>query len=54
VGFLERVERSKHFLTIDRIGLSAGSNTGSPSLRVELSAYLRGKPAKDGPERRRG
>ena len=54
VGFLERVERSKHFLTIDRIGLSAGSNTGSPSLRVELSAYLRGKSAKDGPERRRG
>jgi Tfp pilus assembly protein PilO len=54
VGFLERVERSKHFLTIDRIGLSAGSATGSPSLKVELSAYLKGKPAKDGPERRRG
>lgn len=54
VGFLDRVERSKHFLTIDRIGLSAGSNTGSPTLKVELSAYLRGKPAKEGPERRRG
>jgi Tfp pilus assembly protein PilO len=54
VGFLDRVERSKHFLTIDRIGLTAGSATGSPSLKVELSAYLKGKPAKEGPERRRG
>ena len=54
VGFLDRVERSRHFLTIDRIGLSAGSNTGSPSLKVGLSAYLRGKLAKEGPERRRG
>ena len=54
VGFLDRVERSKHFLTIDRVGLTAGSMTGSPSLKVELSAYLRGKLAKEGPERRRG
>lgn len=54
VGFLDRVERSKHFLTIDRIGLTAGSSTGAPSLKVELSAYLKGKPAKEGPERRRG
>jgi Tfp pilus assembly protein PilO len=54
VGFLDRVERSKHFLTIDRVGLSAGDSSGSPKLRVELSAYLRGKPPKEGPERRRG
>jgi Tfp pilus assembly protein PilO len=54
VGFLDRVERSKHFLTIDRVGLTAGNMTGSPSLKVELSAYLRGKLAKEGPERRRG
>lgn len=58
VGFLDRVERSNHFLTIDRIGLTAGptggSSPGVPSLRVELSAYLRGKPVKEGPERRRG
>jgi Tfp pilus assembly protein PilO len=54
VGFLDRVERSKHFLTVDRIGLTAGLTAGSPSLKVELSAYLLGKPAKEGPERRRG
>jgi Tfp pilus assembly protein PilO len=54
VAFLDRVERSKHFLTIDRVGLTAGAHTSSPSLKVELSAYLRGKQAKEGPERRRG
>src|SRR5258706_13898103 len=54
VGFLERVVRSKHFLTIDRSGLSAGSNTGSPRPRAEPSAYLRGEAAKGGPERRPG
>jgi len=43
VGFLDRVERSPRFLTIDRISLT-GSATGSPNLRVELSTYLRGKP----------
>lgn len=53
MGFLDRVERSRHFLTIDRVGLSAGE-TGSPKLRVELSAYLRGKQPKEAPERRRG
>lgn len=51
VGFLDRIEGSPRFLTIDRVGLNAGSAGGPPSLRVELSAYMRGKPAK---ERRRG
>jgi Tfp pilus assembly protein PilO len=41
VGFLQRVERSKHFLTVDRIALS-GSEEGTASLRVELSAYFLG------------
>jgi Tfp pilus assembly protein PilO len=55
VGFLDRVERSPRFLTIDRIGLTGGTGTSSPSLRVELSTYLRGKqPAKDAREGRRG
>ena len=54
VAFLDKVERSKHFLTIDSVGLTAGTLTGSPSLRVELSAYLRGKLAKEATERRRG
>lgn len=54
VGFLDRVERSPRFLTIDRIGLT-GSATASPSLRVELSTYLRGKPqSREAREGRRG
>ena len=48
VGFLDRVERSPRFLTIDRISLTGGTGTGSPSLRVELSTYLRGKAAREG------
>lgn len=40
VGFLERVDRSKHFLTVDRIALSGGAE-GAASLQVELSAYFR-------------
>jgi Tfp pilus assembly protein PilO len=41
VAFLQRVERSKHFLTVDRIALS-GKGEGSANLQVELSAYFRG------------
>ncbi len=45
VGFLQRVERSKHFLTVDRIALS-GREEGAANLQVELSAYFRteGRP----------
>lgn len=45
VGFLGRVERSKHFLTVDRIALRGGEE-GSANLQVELSAYFRseGRP----------
>ena len=45
VGFLERAEKSKHFLTVDRIALR-GEEEGSASLQVELSAYFRsdGRP----------
>jgi Tfp pilus assembly protein PilO len=48
VAFLDRVERSKHFVTVDRIGLTSGLPGGVVTLRVELSAYLRGKPPKEG------
>src|SRR5262249_4174770 len=41
VGFLQRVERSKHFLTVDRIALS-GREEGAANLQVEVSAYFRG------------
>jgi len=42
VAFLQRVERSKHFLTVDRIALSGQEGEGSAKLQVELSAYFRG------------
>jgi Tfp pilus assembly protein PilO len=42
VGFLERVEKSKHFLTVDRIALTGGEE-GTASLQVELSAYFGGE-----------
>jgi Tfp pilus assembly protein PilO len=41
VGFLERVEGSPHFLTVDRIALSGGEE-GTGTLQVELSAYFGG------------
>ncbi len=45
VAFLGRVERSKHFLTVDRIALR-GDMDGAANLQVELSAYFRseGRP----------
>jgi Tfp pilus assembly protein PilO len=45
VAFLDRVERSKHFLTVDRISLHSAKE-GMASLQVELSAYFRseGRP----------
>ena len=45
VGFLDRVERSPHFLTVDRIALHSAKE-GSAALQVELSAYFRseGRP----------
>lgn len=52
VGFLRGVERSKHFLTIDKVSLRADAEAGG-SLQVELSTYLRQPPeARSG--RRRG
>jgi Tfp pilus assembly protein PilO len=53
LGFLDRVERSERFLTIDRVDLNAGGAEG-PSLRVEVSAYVRGRPPAEPRERRRG
>jgi Tfp pilus assembly protein PilO len=40
VAFLGRVEKSNHFLTVDRIALS-GREEGAANLQVELSAYFR-------------
>ena len=40
VGFLRGVERSKHFLTVDRVALRADQE-GVATLQVELSTYLR-------------
>jgi len=46
VDFLDRVERSPRFLTVDRISLSGGGAEGQANLRVEMSAYLNGAPPK--------
>ena len=40
VGFLRGVERSKRFLTVDRVSLRADADSGG-ALQVELSTYLR-------------
>ncbi|HKZ33032.1 MAG TPA: type 4a pilus biogenesis protein PilO [Vicinamibacteria bacterium] len=43
VGFLRGVERSKRFLTVDRVSLRADAESGA-ALQVELSTYLRQSP----------
>lgn len=40
VGFIERVERSSRFLTVDRVQIRKGGDR-SASLSVELSAFFR-------------
>lgn len=44
VGFLGRIERSKHFLVIDQLSLDAGSSGGEARLGIVLSAYYREPP----------
>ncbi len=46
VGFLEKVERGKRFLTVDKIALSqnSGEASGEARLQVELSAFFREQP----------
>jgi Tfp pilus assembly protein PilO len=53
VGFLRGVERSKRFLTVDKVALRADSETGG-SLQVELSTYLRQAPEARNARQRRG
>jgi Tfp pilus assembly protein PilO len=43
VGFVREVERSRRFLTVDRIAMR-GQGEGSASLQVEISTYLRVAP----------
>jgi Tfp pilus assembly protein PilO len=53
VGFLRGVERSKRFLTVDRVSLRADNESGG-SLQVELSTYLRQAPEARKARQRRG
>lgn len=41
VGFLQEVERSARFLTVDRISLRSSGGEGAGTLQVELSAFMR-------------
>ena len=52
VGFLRSVERSKRFLTVDKVALRADAESGG-ALQVELSTYLR-QPPEARKARRRG
>jgi Tfp pilus assembly protein PilO len=47
VGFLREVERSKRFLTVDRISLR-GQRGGEAALQVEMSAFMRLEPGGGG------
>ena len=51
VGFLRGVERSKRFLTVDRVSLRADADSGG-ALQVELSTYLRQSPESRSTRRR--
>lgn len=44
VGFLGRIERSKHFLVIDQLSLDAGVAGGEARLAIVLSAYYQERP----------
>jgi Tfp pilus assembly protein PilO len=50
-AFLDRVERSPHFLTVDQVSLRKRGSGGEADLDVVLSAYVRseGKGADNGP-----
>lgn len=48
-SFLDRIERSSLFLTVDQVGLRARSGGGQIELDVSLSAYFRISP--EAPER---
>jgi Tfp pilus assembly protein PilO len=43
VGFLREVERSQHFLAVDRISMRS-QREGGADLQVEMSTYLRATP----------
>jgi Tfp pilus assembly protein PilO len=43
VGFLREVERSRHFLAVDRISMRS-QRDGGADLQVEMSTYLRATP----------
>ena len=44
VGFLQSVERSKHFVTIDSVGLSQAGTGSSGSLSIAFTTYFRREP----------
>src|SRR5262249_48865046 len=52
VQFLDRIERSKEFLTVDQVSLRGKEGSGA-DLNVELSAYFRSGPQDAGGSRGR-
>ena len=41
VGFIERIEESKRFITVDQVSLRASEQGGGAGLAVSLSVYFR-------------
>jgi Tfp pilus assembly protein PilO len=51
VGFLQSVERSKHFVTIDSVGLSQAGSEGSGNLAIAFTTYFHREAGDDEVER---
>jgi Tfp pilus assembly protein PilO len=45
-AFLERMERSSHFITVDEVSLRKRSAAGDADLDVTMSAYVRSELAR--------
>ena len=50
-AFLDRMERSSHFMTVDAISLHKRAASGEADLDVTLSAYVRSELTRGGDER---
>ncbi len=50
-AFLERMERSPHFMTVDEVNLRKRAASGEADLDVTLSAYVRSELRRGGNER---
>ena len=50
-SFLDRMERSSHFMTVDEVNLRKRAAGGEADLDVTMSAYVRSELTRDGNDR---